>query len=118
MSRSNSTWKWNKLHRKNKPEVNSQKENRKEFLKINRLMLKSQQRFKSKKKNIFTEEVIKVALSTRDDQDDKRMQATDSIDSYEYGASKNQKCKNEETKCDTIITQYKKLTLTMLQEKT
>ena len=41
MSGSNSTWKWNKLTRKNKLDMNCLKENHKEFIKNNRLMLKS-----------------------------------------------------------------------------
>ena len=39
---------------------------KKEFIK-NKLLLKSQQRFKSQKHNIFTEEIRKVALSSNDD---------------------------------------------------
>ena len=43
---------------KNKPNVNSLR-----IHKNNRLILKSQQRFKSKKHNVFTEAVNKIALS-------------------------------------------------------
>ena len=39
-------------------------------------MLKTQQRFKSEKHNIFTEEINNTALSSNDD---KRMQSIDSI---------------------------------------
>ena len=39
---------------------------KKEFIK-NKLLLKSQQRFKSQKHNIFTEEIRKIALSSNDD---------------------------------------------------
>ena len=41
------------------------------------LILKSQQRFRSEKDNIFTEEINKIALSAKDD---KRIQSIDSIE--------------------------------------
>ena len=47
---------------------------------------KTQQRFKNKWHNIFTEEINKIALSSNDD---KRMQSIDSIETYAYGTSKN-----------------------------
>ena len=46
---------------------------------------KTQQRFKNKWHNIFTEEMNKIALSSNDD---KRMQSIDSIETYAYGTSK------------------------------
>ena len=49
-----------------------------EFLKNNRLILKSQQRLGSQKHNVFTEEVNLIAA------DDKRIQSKDSIDTYKY----------------------------------
>ena len=42
-----------------------------EFIKNNTLILETQQRFKSKSHNVFTEEINKVALSLKDH---KRMQ--------------------------------------------
>ena len=51
-----------------KLKVDSPRENFKEFLKINRLILKSQQSFRSKKHDIFTEQVNKIALSSNGDQ--------------------------------------------------
>ena len=42
-------------------------ENHKEFLKGNRLTLKSKQSFKSKALNIFPEEGNKIVLNTNDD---------------------------------------------------
>ena len=45
--------------------------------KSNRLVLKSQQRFRSEIHNVFTEEINKIALSTADD---KRMQSIGSIE--------------------------------------
>ena len=47
---------------KNKTNVNSLR-----IHKNNRLILKSQQRFKSKKHNVFTEAVNKIALSANND---------------------------------------------------
>ena len=42
-------------------------ENHKEFIKNNKLILKSQQIFRSKKHNLFTENVNEIALSVNDD---------------------------------------------------
>ena len=47
-----------------------------------KLILKSQQRFRSKKQNVFTEEVNKIALS---DDADKRIQSIDSIETCTCG---------------------------------
>ena len=52
----------------------------KNFLK-NKLILKTQQRFKSKRHNIFTEEVNKIALSSNND---KKMQSLDLTEIYAY----------------------------------
>ena len=84
---------------------NSLRENHKEFMKNKKLMLKSQQRFRSEKHNIFTEEVNKIALSVNDD---KRVQSIDSTERYTYGTRKNLVCKKEEIKCNNIIKQHKK----------
>ena len=46
---------------------------------------KTQQRFKNKWYNGFTEEINKIALSSIDD---KRMQSIDSIETYAYRTSK------------------------------
>ena len=46
---------------KNKVNVDSLKEDQKEFIKDKKLILKSQQRFKSQKHNVFTEEINKIA---------------------------------------------------------
>ena len=46
--------------------MNSLRENHKEFIK-NKLILKLQQRFRSKKHHVFKEEVSKIALSANDD---------------------------------------------------
>ena len=82
----------------------SPKEDHKEFIKNNKLILKTQQRFENEKHNVFTEEVNKNALSSNDDE---RMQSIDSIETYEYGSTKDLVCEEEETKCNNIIKQYK-----------
>ena len=51
----------------------------------NKLILKTQQTFKSERHNVFTEEINKIALSSNND---KRMQSIDSIETYAYGMSK------------------------------
>ena len=71
--------------RKNKIDVDSLKEDQKEFGKNNKLVLKTRQRFKTERHNSFTEEINKIALNSNDD---KRMQSIDSIETYAYGTSK------------------------------
>ena len=85
---------------KNKTDINSIKE----YIKNNRSMLKIQQRFKSERHNVFTEEVNKVALSSNDD---KRMQSIGSIETYVYGTNKDLVSEKEEIKCNSIIKPYK-----------
>ena len=48
-------------------EVDSLRENHKEYIKSNRLILISRPRFKSEKHNVFTEEVNKIAWSANGD---------------------------------------------------
>ena len=55
--------------------------------------------------NVFTEEINKIALSSRDD---KRMQSFDSIETYTYGMSRDLVSEKEEIKCRNIIKRYKK----------
>ena len=64
---------------KNKLDVDSLRENQKEFIKNNKLLLKSQQRFRCEKHNAFTEKVNKIALSANND---KRKKSIDSIETY------------------------------------
>ena len=47
-----------------------------------KVLLKSQQRFKSKKHDVYTEDINKIALSNNDD---KRIVSSDKITSYPYG---------------------------------
>ena len=56
----------------------------KDCLLNNEIILKSQQRFKSKAHNAYTEEVNKIALSSNED---KMLQTFDRITSYPYGTS-------------------------------
>ena len=91
-------------------------ENHKEFMKSNTSILKSQQRFKSKKHNVFAEKVNKIALSTNDG---KRSQSIDSTETYAYGTNEDVIHKKEKIKYINIIKHYKKwLTMMMLQKKT
>ena len=84
MFRSDSNWKWNKPNRKNKADVDNLRENNKEFIK-KKSILKSQQRLRTQKHNVFTEEVNKIALSPNDD---KGIQSIDLIETYAYRTSK------------------------------
>ena len=79
--------------------------NYKEFIRKNKSILKTQQRFKSEGRDIFTEEINKIALSSNDD---KRIQSIDLIETYTYRTSKDLVSEKEEIKCNNIIKQYKK----------
>ena len=68
-------------------------------------MLKNQQRFKSERYNVFTEEINKISLRSNDDN---RMQSIDSIETYAYGTRKDLVSEKEEIKCNNIMKQYKK----------
>ena len=56
--------------------------NYKDCLFNDKIILKSQQRFKSDHHNVYTEEINKIALSSNDD---KRLQTSDRIKTYPYG---------------------------------
>ena len=64
----------------------------------NKVILKSQQRFKSELHDVYAIEISKTALSCNDD---KRLQTFDRITSYSYGSSVGKVCKTE------IISKYK-----------
>ena len=66
--------------------------------------MKTQQRFKSERHDVFTEVINKIVLSSKDDE---RMQSIDSIEMYAYGMSKDPTCKKEKSKRNNIIKQYK-----------
>ena len=69
----------NKINHLEKNEIvlNSSKEDKKEFVKNNKLILKIQEKLRSETHNVFTEEIKKIALSSNDD---KRTQLIDSIE--------------------------------------
>ena len=62
------------------------------FNDYDKVVLKSQQRFKSEEHNVYTEEANKIALGSNDD---KRLQTCDKITLYPYGASAGEVCKIE-----------------------
>ena len=64
----------------------------KDCLLNNEIILKSQQRFKSGRHNVYTEEINKIALSSSDDE---RLQTFDRITSYPYRTSAGKVCKTE-----------------------
>ena len=57
-----------------------------------KIILKSQQRFKSYNHDVYTEEVNKIALSSNDD---KRLQTFDRITTYPYGTNAFKVCESE-----------------------
>ena len=73
-----------------------------------KLLLKSQQRFKSQRHNVSTEEITKIALSWNDD---KRIQSIDLLKTYSHGMSKDFVSKKEKIKRIKIIKQYKNVYL-------
>ena len=67
-------------------------ENYKDCLFNDKIILKSQQRFKSYNHDVYTEEVNKIALSSNDD---KRLQTFDRIKTYPYGTNAFKVCESE-----------------------
>ena len=65
--------------------IDSLKKDHKEFIRNHKLILKTKQRFKLERDNVFTEENNKIALSSNDD---KRTSSIDSIETYAYRTSK------------------------------
>ena len=57
-----------------------------------KVLLKSQQRFRSDHHKVYTEEVNKIALSSNDD---KRIQTFDKVTTYPYGTNAFMVCENE-----------------------
>ena len=80
--------------------------NHKGFIRSNKSILKTQQRFKSEKHNVFTEEINKTDLNANDG---KRMQSSDSIKTCSYGTSKNLSSEKEEIKYNNKTKRYKKM---------
>ena len=73
-------------------------------MKNNKLILKTQQRLKIERNNVFTEEINKIPLSSNDN---KKMRSIDSIETYAYGTSKYILSEKEEIKYNNIIKPYK-----------
>ena len=67
-------------------------ENYKDSLFNDKIILRSQQRFRSDHHRVYTEEVNKIALSSNDD---KRIQTYDKITTYPYGTNIFKICENE-----------------------
>ena len=107
MLKSNETW--NKINQLEKYEVNVEnfqnqyEEELKKLIKNNNLILKCQQKFRSKKINVFTEEVDKIALRANNDW----IQSINSTETYTFKMSEDLICKKEEIKCTNTIKQYK-----------
>ena len=57
-----------------------------------KIILKSQERFKSNHHNVYTEQINKTSLSSNDD---KRLQRFDKITRYPYGTNTFEVCKSE-----------------------
>ena len=77
---------------KNLKEQKNVFENYNDCLFNNKTILKSQQRFKSDHHKVYTEEINKIALSSNDD---KRLQISDRIKTYPYGANAFKACEGE-----------------------
>ena len=57
-----------------------------------KIILKSQQRFKRDHHKVYTEEIKKIALSSNDD---KRLQTSDRIKTYPYRTNAFKECESE-----------------------
>ena len=67
-------------------------ENYKDSLFNDKIILKSQQRFKSDHHRVYTEEVNKIVLSSNDD---KRLQTFNKVTTYPYGTNAFKVCEGE-----------------------
>ena len=67
-------------------------ENYKDSLFNDKIILKSQQRFKSDYHNVYTEQINKIALSSNDD---KRLQTFDKIITYPYETNAFKVCESK-----------------------
>ena len=77
--------------------------NYKDSLFNDKVILKSQQRFKSDHHKVYTEEVNKIALSSNDD---KRLKAFDKVTTYPYGTNAFKVCESEFQKTVNINDKY------------
>ena len=67
-------------------------ENYKDSFLNDKVIITSQQRFRSYNHKVYTEEVNKIALSSNDD---KRIQTFDKVTTYPYGTNVFKVCENE-----------------------
>ena len=67
-------------------------ENYKDSLSNNKVIMRSQKRFKRDHHDMYTEEVNKIALNYTDD---KRLQTFDGITTYPYGSNAFKVCESE-----------------------
>ena len=75
----------------------------------NKIILQSQQRFKSDYHNVYTEKINKIALSSYDD---KRLQTLDKATTYPYGTNAFKVCES------VMLSKYKCQILLIMQMKT
>ena len=78
-------------------------ENYKDSLFNDKIILKSQQRFRSYDHKVYTEEVNKIALSSNDD---KRLQTFDKVTTYLYGTNAFKVCESESQKTVNISDKF------------
>ena len=71
-------------------------------MKNNKLILNTQQRFRSVTQSSFTKEINKITLTSNGDE---RTQSISSIETYAYGTRKDLVCKKEEIKCSLLSIQ-------------
>ena len=76
------------------------------LIRNNKSILKTQQRLKSRRHNVFTKEIDKITLISNDD---KRIQSIDSIETYACGTSEDVVSQKEGIKCNNIMKRYKNI---------
>ena len=89
---------------KKKISVDFLEKDQRKFIEKNKLILKSDQIFKSEKHKVFAEEINKIALGSNDD---KRIPSIDSTETYAHGMNKDLIWKKEKIKRVNILKQYK-----------
>ena len=89
---------------KKKISVDCLEKDQRKFIEKNKLILKSDQIFKSEKHKVFAEEINKIALGSNDD---KRIPSIDSTETYAHGMNKDLIWKKEKIKRVNILKQYK-----------
>ena len=75
-------------------------ENYRDCLFNDKIILKSQQRFKSDQHEVYTKEINKIALSS---DDDKRLQTFDRVRTYPHGTNTCIRCGSKMTKWGTFL---------------